>query len=94
MILLNVTGDGTFSPAGNFGTGIDPVSVFAADFDNDSDLDLAVANYHSNDVSILMNQTGPYAICGDIDGSGSINILDVTYLVNYLYKDGPEPICD
>ena len=28
---------------------------------------------------------------GDVDCSGSINILDVTYTVNYLYKEGPEP---
>jgi len=33
------------------------------------------------------------AIARDPDGSGLINILDVTYLVNYLYKSGPEPIC-
>jgi len=27
--------------------------------------------------------------CGDVDNSGTINILDVTYLINYLYKTGP-----
>jgi len=27
--------------------------------------------------------------CGDVDGSGSVNILDVTYLIDYLYKGGP-----
>ena len=30
-------------------------------------------------------------IKGDVDGSGAINILDVTYLINYLYKGGPAP---
>ncbi|MEW5924063.1 MAG: dockerin type I domain-containing protein, partial [Candidatus Zixiibacteriota bacterium] len=49
--------------------------------------------------------SGPYAIynpinlaggialvlCGDCDNSGSVNILDVTYLVGYLYKGGPAP---
>ncbi|PKK82293.1 MAG: hypothetical protein CVT49_14295 [candidate division Zixibacteria bacterium HGW-Zixibacteria-1] len=49
--------------------------------------------------------TGPYAVynpvnmaggislafCGDCDNSGMVNILDVTYLVGYLYKGGPEP---
>lgn len=28
---------------------------------------------------------------GDADGSGGINILDVTYIINYLYKGGPAP---
>jgi len=33
-----------------------------------------------------------YLICGDANYSETINILDVTYLINFLYKDGPEPI--
>jgi len=28
---------------------------------------------------------------GDANGSGSYNALDVTYLINYLYKHGPAP---
>jgi len=31
-------------------------------------------------------------ICGDADGSGALNILDVTYIINYLYKGGPAPV--
>lgn len=30
-------------------------------------------------------------ICGDANGSGSVNILDITYLINYIYKGGPPP---
>lgn len=30
-------------------------------------------------------------VCGDADGSGGINILDVTRLINYLYKGGQAP---
>ena len=29
---------------------------------------------------------------GNANGDGVINILDVTYLINYLYKGGPAPI--
>jgi len=29
---------------------------------------------------------------GDVNGDWSVNILDITYLINYLYKDGPSPI--
>jgi len=29
--------------------------------------------------------------CGDIDGTGYVNILDVTFLINYLYKGGQAP---
>ncbi len=30
-------------------------------------------------------------ICGDIDGTPLINILDIVYLINYKYKSGPAP---
>ena len=30
-------------------------------------------------------------ICGDADGSGSINILDIAYIISYLYRGGPAP---
>ena len=29
--------------------------------------------------------------CGDADNSGNINIFDVTFLITYLYLDGPAP---
>jgi len=31
-------------------------------------------------------------VCGDADGDYTVNILDVTSVINYLYKDGPPPI--
>jgi hypothetical protein len=30
-------------------------------------------------------------ICGDVNGEGVINILDLIYLISYLYDDGPPP---
>nr|MBN2278871.1 C10 family peptidase [candidate division Zixibacteria bacterium] len=31
-------------------------------------------------------------LCGDADFNEAVNILDVTYMVTYLYRSGPEPI--
>ena len=31
--------------------------------------------------------------CGDVDNSGGLNILDVGYIIDYLYKGGPAPFC-
>jgi len=31
-------------------------------------------------------------LCGDVNFNGAFNILDATYLINYLYLSGPEPI--
>jgi hypothetical protein len=30
-------------------------------------------------------------LCGDADGSGTVNILDISYLISYLYLGGPAP---
>ena len=32
--------------------------------------------------------------CGDISGNGIINVQDVVYLINYLYKGGPAPVSE
>jgi uncharacterized protein (TIGR02145 family) len=31
--------------------------------------------------------------CGDVNNTGTINLLDVAHLINYLYKGGPAPFC-
>jgi C1A family cysteine protease len=36
-------------------------------------------------------ECGDSYVCGDADGSGEVNLLDATYIINYLYKDGPPP---
>ncbi len=38
-----------------------PVSLYSADFDNDGDSDLVTVNHLSDNLSILLNLTGPYS---------------------------------
>src|SRR5262249_62359759 len=45
----------SFGAATNFGVGASPVSVAVGDFTGDGTLDLAVANFGNNSVSILLN---------------------------------------
>ncbi|MEW5923737.1 MAG: C1 family peptidase [Candidatus Zixiibacteriota bacterium] len=45
----------------------------------------------SNDEQVLTLEVGPAWICGDADGSGGINILDITFVITFLYKGGPAP---
>ena len=78
-----------FGPAVNYGTGSEPTSVFCADMDGDSDLDLAVANEASNTVSIFKNngdgtfqisvnwagEINPRSVfCADLDGDSDLDL--------------------
>jgi hypothetical protein len=48
-------GDGTFKPQIAFSTGTVPLSIGVGDFNGDSRMDLAVANYGNNTISIMLN---------------------------------------
>jgi hypothetical protein len=72
----NGVGNGTFetaSPAYTFAVGSEPSSVAVGDFNGDGILDLAVTNFHSNNVSVLLG-----------NGDGTFQTA-----VNYPTGNGP-----
>ena len=62
-VLLNSTVPGAatpnFTPKQDFEAGLGPVSVAIGDLNGDGKLDLMVANFNSNNVSVLLNTTAP-----------------------------------
>src|SRR5207247_1764923 len=52
--VLLASGNGTFSPKSDYGTGREPRSVTIGDLNGDGKLDLAVATYLSETVSVLL----------------------------------------
>jgi hypothetical protein len=58
-IFLN-SGNGTFAPQMIFTTGDSsrPVSVALADFNNDTHLDIAIANYDTHNIQIFLEGEG------------------------------------
>ncbi len=45
-------------------------------------------------IIIFMGATISFAgECGDVDGTPPVNILDIVHLINYKYKEGPDPDC-
>jgi len=66
----------SFAPAANFGAGTGPVSVTTGYFNADSNLDLAVANYGTDNVSILLGTgTGTFGAAANFGaGTGPISV--------------------
>jgi ELWxxDGT repeat protein len=75
---LTLLGDGSGGfapdPEGPIGIGAGPAEVVTDDFNGDLKPDLAVANFVSEDVSVLLNTTPGYP--NDSDGDGIGNDLD------------------
>ncbi|MFH1207262.1 MAG: right-handed parallel beta-helix repeat-containing protein [Patescibacteria group bacterium] len=47
--------------------------------------------YRDSDlVTVTVNDV--YLVCGDSNWDSTINILDIVYLINYIYKSGPLPM--
>ncbi|MFH2037540.1 MAG: trypsin-like peptidase domain-containing protein [Candidatus Zixiibacteriota bacterium] len=42
-------------------------------------------------IEMTVIEEGPSYICGDANNDEAVNILDITYIIAYLYKDGPAP---
>jgi len=67
-----------------------------SDIDSDGYGDLCdncPENYNPDQTDSNGNGVGDACdyVCGDASGDQTVNILDITYLINYLYKGGPPP---
>ena len=93
------TASGGFESAGEFPVEEAPTSVAVADFDQDGNQDIAVANSGSNNVSVLLGDgngnfvsAGTFAVgvtpravaVGDFDGDGSIDIITADWSSNNI----------
>jgi 6-phosphogluconolactonase (cycloisomerase 2 family) len=88
-----------FAPTVNYSAGDGPTSVFCADLDGDTNLDLVVANSGGGNVSILKNNGngtfqsavdygaggGPWSVfCTDLDGDGDLDLAVANYYSNNI----------
>lgn len=63
FVSLNINAQICFDPYTNFAVGLEPKSIISADFNGDAISDLAIANYDSHNISVLLGM-----------GSGSFNV--------------------
>src|SRR5215813_1893887 len=87
-------GPGEFMTAAQFATGVRPKAMALADFNHDGNIDIAVANSSSNNVSILLGKkdgtftagtavvagTSPaFVAAGTFNGDGNVDLVTVDY---------------
>ncbi len=65
--------------------GSEAITFTATDPDGLFDSDIATFTVHSASCCVLR---------GDVNGSGSINVSDLVYLVAYSFQSGPAPTCE
>ncbi|CCI04718.1 beta strand repeat-containing protein [Microcystis aeruginosa] len=95
--ILGANSSASFNPATNFSVGSNPLSVTVGDFNNDGKMDLAVANYYSNNVSVLLGTgTGSFGTAtnfsvgsnprsvtvGDFNNDGKMDLAVANYYSN------------
>jgi len=70
------------------------MQVQVGDINGDGLPNIACITFDSHGVVYAFKSlaTGPFYDCGDVNGDEDINIFDVVYLIDYLYRDGPEPV--
>ena len=65
-----------------------PNAVGVGDFNGDGRLDIGAANAGSKDVSVLLNICGTNGfVLGDVNGDGTLNLLDVQPFVDLILTD-------
>jgi hypothetical protein len=60
-------------------------------YDSIAFIPCVVSQWHDDNSYVFNTLIHPF---GDVDGSGEVNILDVTWLIKYLYKNGLPPKYD
>jgi len=88
-------GCGEFAEKEDYDAVNDPISVFSSDLDGDGDMDLALANYRADNVSILFNNgngtfapkvdyvtgTNPRSVfSSDLDGDGDMDLATANFI--------------
>jgi len=58
------------------------------DFDFTAHVEDAVGDIDENLCTITIN---PVFVCGDLDDNGDINVLDIVFLIDFKFKNGPAP---
>ena len=48
--------------------------------------------YDTAQITIVVEQSTPQHICGDANASGNVNLSDAVYIINYVFRSGPEPV--
>jgi len=84
------SGGGTLDPVTDNGDGTFSALITAAASAGYDTVTVTVTS-GGETVELTAKPVVRYYLCGDANFSGAVNILDATYLISYLYLEGPGP---
>jgi hypothetical protein len=88
-ILMQYYNVGTTGLNGSALIGLDKTECTATPYVENG---IPAAHIVYNGQAVQFDQHVPLVMAGDANHSGTINILDVSYIINFLYRAGPAPI--
>ena len=80
-------GQGTFGPKRDFAVGYGPIAIAAGDVDKDGDIDVATANFSTDDATVLFNDGA-----GLFDGRNDHAVGDNPYAVALVDMDSDDDL--
>jgi len=77
----------------SYSTADDVMQVGVGDIGGDGRPCIALATFGSNGIAYAFRSLAPLItyMCGDLNDDDVVNLLDIVFLINYKYKNGPAP---
>ncbi len=91
IVAISNTGAGVLSPVTDNGDGTFTATLTAPLSPSTDTIKVTVSAGNEN-VLLAQKPVVKYYLCGDANGSNGLSILDATFVIAYLFKNGPDPV--
>lgn len=91
IVAISNTGAGVLSPVTDNGDGTFSATL-TAPLSPSIDTIKVTISAGNKDVLLAQKPVVKYYLCGDANGSNGLSILDATFVIAYLFKNGPDPV--
>jgi hypothetical protein len=88
---VNQSGGGWYEHSFWIGNYVSPSSQMQLRFEASDLASASVVEAAVDAILVVTYECPPPYLCGDANGDGKLNLLDVSYIISALYRGGPQP---